>query len=55
MTADSSWKTTENLCMLSAMYNIMNDEQRNLLTVRNIYIYLTQKISDLYSDIYQIL
>ena len=32
------WKTSENLCMLSAMFSLMNEEQKNLVTVGSDHI-----------------
>ena len=31
-------KTSENLCMLSAMFSLMNEEQKNLVTVSSDHI-----------------
>ena len=31
---EAKWKTGENLCMLSAMYKVLDKEQRDLATVR---------------------
>ena len=32
------WKAAENLCMLSAMFSLMNEEQKNLVTVSSEHV-----------------
>ena len=37
----TSWKPSENLCMLSAMFGLMNKEQQKLATVRSVTVFIS--------------
>ena len=37
----TSWKPSENLCMLSAMFGLMNKEQQKLATVSSVTVFIS--------------
>ena len=37
----TSWKPSENLCMLSAMFGLINKEQQKLATVSSVTIFIS--------------